>query len=55
MQSEEIWFDAEIIHDKAEKEGMFEKMNYKYKFGVEKDLPLLRILNFSIKLPEEFE
>jgi hypothetical protein len=29
-------------------------MNYKYKYGDMPDIPFLRILNFSVKLPEEF-
>lgn len=29
-------------------------MNYKYRFGSDNDIPLLRILSFQVKLPEEF-
>ena len=53
VQCEEISFSAEIIEDEIEKELLFEKMNYKYKFGG-KDMPILRIYSVSIKLPDEF-
>lgn len=31
-----------------------EKMNYKYKFEV-KGVPIIRIFNVTVKLPEEFD
>lgn len=30
-------------------------MNYKYKYGDMNEIPFLRILDFSIRLPQEFE
>ena len=30
-------------------------MNYKYKYGDMNEIPLLRIFDFSIRLPQEFE
>ncbi len=30
-------------------------MNYKYKFNLSQEIPLLRIYSFTVKLPEEFE
>ena len=35
-----------------QKQALIDKMNYKYKYADMSDIPFLRILNFSVKLPE---
>jgi len=38
-----------------EKQRLTENMNYKYKYPLNLAIPLLRIRQFKIDLPEEFE
>lgn len=55
IRSEEVSMEIEIVEHMEEKQKLIESMNYKYKYPLDLPIPLLRIHQFKIDLPEEFE
>lgn len=45
---------VEITDDSQEKQRLVDEMNYKYRYPLDLPLPLLRIMGFTLNLPEEF-
>lgn len=53
--SDEVTVDFEIISEGRAMQEVVEKMNFKYRFGLDGPLPLARVHSVTVPLPDDFE